>query len=77
MSTIYLVIVLFVIPAAPGSPETAVELRREVISASSPAACKAHADKLAAQQREANAAAVQRFKARVEGTCTQLKEAQT
>lgn len=70
----WVVTVLYLSPAPAGQPEPQTVLLREVISASSAAMCQAHADKLAAVQRQMQADALRRTGGRVVGTCAQVKQ---
>ena len=70
----FLVTVLYLSPAPAGHPELQTVLLREVISASSAAMCQAHADKLAAVQRQMQANALRRTGGRVVGTCAEVKQ---
>lgn len=68
MST-YLVIVLLLIPSAQGGAPLERVLMREVIPASSPAVCQAHAERRAEEQRRLNAELIRRTSARAVGMC--------
>ncbi len=72
--TPYLITILLVLPSQPGQPDVATVMPpRVLINASSRSACQAHADKLAAERREREAATVARLKARVVGECTAVE----
>lgn len=68
----YLVQVLLLVPSAAGGEPLKTELHREVISATSPAECERHAERLAAPRRLANAELLRNTRGRVVGTCTRL-----
>ncbi len=62
----YLVVILLMLLGTQGH---ALELHRELMSASSAAVCQAHADRLADQQRYLHAEAVRRLQGKVAGIC--------
>ena len=67
MTDAYLVLVLLV---ANSGAQT--ELSREVIKASTPAVCQAHADKQAEKRRAADAEMLRRFGSRIVGECKKV-----
>lgn len=67
--SVYLVLVLLTMPASQGQAGATVELHREFITASSDSVCKVHAEKLAREHLQKQAATVQRLGGRVSGNC--------
>jgi hypothetical protein len=64
MTDVYLVLVMLV-----ASNGAQAEVGREVVKASTPAVCQAHADKLADKRRAADAETLRRFGGRIVGEC--------
>ena len=74
--TAWLVVVLLLVPAPPGpGPQQPLqaELYREVIAASSQAACERHAERLAQVERQRNARELARTGGRISGQCTRIE----
>jgi hypothetical protein len=69
MTDVYLVLVLLV-----ASNGAQAELSREVVKASTPAVCQAHADKLADKRRAADAEMLRRFGSRIVGECRKVAQ---
>ena len=67
MTDVYLVLVLLV-----ANNGAQAEVGREVIKASTPAVCQAHADKLADKHSARDAETLRRFGSRVIGECRKV-----
>jgi hypothetical protein len=72
LSAVAAVVTGFIVFVLAISTTGTTELHREVTSASSPAACQTHADKLAEEQRRKHAATLQRMGAIVRAHCQPL-----
>ena len=67
MTDVYLAVVLLI-----ASNGAQAEVGREVIKASTPAVCQAHADKQAEKRRAADAEMLRRFGSRIVGECRKV-----
>lgn len=74
--TIYLVVVLLLLPSSQGGKPLESELQRQAVSASSPEVCQVHAERLAQAQRAANAELLARTGGRIRGECRVIESNQ-